>query len=511
MRRRNFIRTGALSTIPIWIPGLKMNATALPFLFPPTDNDKILVLVQLNGGNDGLNCVIPRDQYSALNLLRPNILIPEKSVLHIEDHVGLHPSMTGMQNLYQDEKMTIIQAVGYPNQDRSHFRSTDIWTTGSDANEYLSTGWIGRQFSLDHPEYPSGYPAPGFEDPFALTMGSYVSETCQGPIGNFSLAVNDPFSLSPIPEGEIGQIPDTPYGDELRFIIDSLYQTNEYAGVIQQAAQSGSNQASYPDDNRLAQQLKNVALLISGGLKTKVYVVTLGGFDTHSGQVETDTKEGDHAQLLSQLSAAMEAFQSDLELSGNENRVVSMTFSEFGRQIRSNDSLGTDHGNAAPLFLFGSCVKHGVIGANPLLSVDSEPQAGVEMQVDFRSVYGTLLKDWLGLTEEEVYQVFYKDLQFLPLLNDCGVQTSTNDQFDQNSLVKVYPNPASSFVTITWPPSTDKWKIMVNNMAGKQVASWNGVNTNGIFQGDIHGLPGGKYLITILQGNNRFTSSFVKL
>jgi len=198
MKRRNFFRTSALTAVPVVVNGLRLNAVPFPFMMSGgQDNDRVLVLIQLNGGNDGLNTVIPKDQYSAMSQLRPNIMIPEGSVLTIEDKIGLHPSMTMVRDMYMDGKMGIIQGVAYPNQDRSHFRSTDIWTTGSGSTEYLSTGWLGRYFYNDHPDYPEGYPNTEFDAPFALTMGSLVSETCQGPLTNFSLALNDPFALTP--------------------------------------------------------------------------------------------------------------------------------------------------------------------------------------------------------------------------------------------------------------------------------------------------------------------------
>ena len=151
MKRRNFLRTGALTSVPVLLNGMKLGAVPFPFSGPGPENDRVLVLIQLNGGNDGLNCVIPLDQYSALSAVRPNILIPEANVLQIESSLGLHPSMSLMRDMYMEGQMAIVQGVGYPNQDRSHFRSTDIWTSGSKANDYVSTGWLGRYFYEDHP------------------------------------------------------------------------------------------------------------------------------------------------------------------------------------------------------------------------------------------------------------------------------------------------------------------------------------------------------------------------
>ena len=493
--------------------GLRVGAVPFPFLFnQDPNNDRVLVLIQLNGGNDGLNCVIPVDQYSALSIVRPNILIPESSVLPVESGIGFHPSMAKMQQLYQDGKMSVVQGVGYPNQDRSHFRSTDIWTSGSGANEYLSTGWLGRFFNDGHPDYPEGYPNAENDAPFALTMGSLVSETCQGPLTNFSLALNDPFALAPLSEGQTGDFPDNNYGKELRFLIDAIAQTNAYSGVILDAANGGANLATYPTGNRLAQQLKNVALLISGGLKTKVYIVSLGGFDTHSAQVGADTTQGNHATLLSQLSETVHAFQEDLKLMGKEDKVLTMTFSEFGRQIRSNDSLGTDHGNAAPLLLFGPCVKPGILGDNPQIIPDSDPQEGVAMQYDFRSVYASILRDWLSMSEDDIRSILNPEVQFLPLIEGCSLMTSIQQEVFVDVQMKVYPNPATDATSIEWLSNGSAWTATLMDKWGHQIKTWNGprgVNRVVSHSLSLPRIPSGHYYILLKQGNQSVTKGIM--
>ncbi len=492
---------------------MQLGAVPFPFMMGQRpENDRVLVIIQLNGGNDGLNCVIPVDQYSALSNLRQNILIPESSVLGIEATLGLHPAMTGLQELYGEGKMGIVQGVGYPDQNRSHFRSTDIWSSGSAANEFESTGWLGRYFNEGHPLYPEGYPNSEYEAPFALTMGSLVSETCQGPLTNYSLALNDPFALGPLSESEVGNLPDNNYGSELRFLIDAIAQTNAYSGVILDAAESGSNQVTYPDGNRLAIQLKNVALLIAGGLKTKVYVCSLGGFDTHSAQVEGDPTEGNHAQLLDQLSSAVNAFQQDLKLLGLDEQVLTMTFSEFGRQIRSNDSLGTDHGTAAPLMLFGSCVKPGVLGENAQIIVDSEPQAGVAMQYDFRSVYATVLKDWIGIDEATIFDILNPEVQFLPIIEGCSLSTAIQQEVFAETHFKLYPNPAYRYTTMEWQSDGKAWTATLLDKWGHEVQVWNGPRSVKQVMSqriNIAPVPSGHYFIHLRQGNQSVTRGIV--
>ncbi|MEP6793337.1 MAG: DUF1501 domain-containing protein [Saprospiraceae bacterium] len=513
MKRRNFLRTGALTSVPVLLNGMKLGAVPFPFMYGAgPENDRVLVLIQLSGGNDGLNCVIPVDQYSALSVLRPNILIPETSVLPIETSLGLHPAMTHMQQLYQDGKMGIVQGVSYPNQDRSHFRSTDIWTSGSSATEYVSTGWLGRYFYNSYPEYPEGYPNADHESPFALTMGSLVSETCQGPITNFSLALNDPFALKPLDEGEIGNFPDNNYGKELRFLIDAIAQTNAYSDVILNAAEGGANNVDYPTTNRLAGQLKNVALLISGGLKTKVYIVSLGGFDTHSGQTDDDHTQGNHATLLGQLSEAMGLFQQDLKLAGLDEKVITMTFSEFGRQIKSNDSVGTDHGTAAPLMLFGPCVKPGVLGDNAQIDTGADPQEGVALQYDFRSVYGTVLKDWLGMSEKDVKAILSPDIQFLPLIEGCSIFTAIQNEVFKDVHFKIYPNPAANNTTLEWLSNGEPWSATMMDKWGHAIKSWTGskgVNSLVSQKVNLPDVPNGHYFIHLKQGNQSVTRGVV--
>ena len=355
MKRRKFLHnTGSAITLPILLNGLNVGVIKKSSFFNSMiDSDRVLVLINLVGGNDGLSMIIPKDQQSQLAMVRPDLKIPDASILDIEDTVGLHPVMTGIQNLYQQEFVSIVQSVGYPNQNRSHFRSTDIWSTASPSDEVWKTGWLGRHFEQDHAEFPDGYPNNDNPDPFAITIGALVSDTCQGTIANFSMAILDPANLTTLATGGEDEVPDTPYGEQLTFLRTAIDQTNQYSDTITTAANAGTNMAAYPADNRLAKQLEVVANLISGDLKTNVYVVSLGGFDTHANQVDGDSSTtGQHAALLNTLSEAIASFQEDINLQGLGERVLGMTFSEFGRRIRANDSLGTDHGTAAPLMPF---------------------------------------------------------------------------------------------------------------------------------------------------------------
>jgi len=477
MKRRHFLKTTSLAaTVPVFVNGMAVNAIANSSIFSAIngDSDRVLVLIQLNGGNDGLSTILPLDQYDNLANLRGNILIPENSALNLEDNVGLHPNLGGIKDIYDDGKMTIVNSVGYPTQNRSHFRSTDIWMSGSAADEIKTTGWLGGYFDSQYENFPTDYPNADCPDPFAITIGSQVSATCQGMNGNFSMAINDPFNLNPLATGGSDDVPNTPYGEELTFLRLAIEQSNAYADVITDAADLGTNMVDYPADNALAQKLKNVALMIAGGLRTKVYIVSLGGFDTHANQTTEDSPvAGEHAVLMSTLSSAIAAFQADIQALGLGERVLGMTFSEFGRRIRSNASFGTDHGDAAPLILFGNCVNPGIVGENPTIGTPDQVDTlqGIEMQYNFRNIYGSVLMDWFEATEDDVKNLLFADFEYMPVLNPCELIDSTDDtQIPSIVKVKAAPNPFSKETILSFESGHEHVDLRIMNSIGQEVA-----------------------------------------
>ena len=420
-------------------------------LLATSTNDKVLVIIQLSGGNDGLNTVIPLSEYSNYNNARSNIAIPENKVLKLTgvDATGIHPAMTSMQNLYADGKLNIVQSVGYPKPSYSHFRATDIWMSGSDSDEYLNTGWAGRFLNYENPGYPDNYPTKEKPDPLAIQIGSLASLTCQGPAVNMALSVSDPSSFYNLIDGTNATVSNTNSGYELSFLRGVAKQTNLYTARIKAASDSVTKQVTYPN-NSLASQLKIVARLIKGGLQTKVYMVNYGGFDTHAGQVvASDTTTGTHANLLKVLSDAVAAFQSDMSGLEIEDRVIGMTFSEFGRRIQSNASGGTDHGSAAPLFLFGKNVRGGVFGNNPSIPASVTVNDNIPYQYDFRTVYNTILQNWFCVNDTGQTEVLTKAYPILPLINAsvCGVN-DPNSAFSKEALIYNYPNPFTNFTKI---------------------------------------------------------------
>ena len=426
MKRRTFLRNTLPVLLPSLINGFSIKALASsPFLQSLTrnmDSDHVLVLIQLNGGNDGLNMVIPLEFYSVYQAARPNIAIPEDKILRLEgyDKTGLHPAMPELQQLFQCGQLKIIQGVSYPQPNFSHFRATDIWLTGADAGQVLSTGWAGRYLNYQYPHFPENYPNATMPDPLAIQVGSLVSPALQGPSLTMGMAISNPESFYNLIDDKIKAVPDTRAGDQMAYIRAMSAKTDQYAGVIKAAAQKVKKQSDkYPaaGKNPLADQLKIVARLVAGGLRTKVYLVSLGGFDTHAKQVEAaDTTTGNHAKLLAKLSEAIGAFQDDCQFLQINNRVTGMTFSEFGRRIKSNASGGTDHGAAAPVFLFGEGIEPGILGNNPILPANATVNDNIAMQYDFRAIYATLLQHWLEVDANASASVLLRNYPLLPLI-----------------------------------------------------------------------------------------------
>ncbi|HIP31478.1 MAG TPA: DUF1501 domain-containing protein [Crocinitomicaceae bacterium] len=515
MKRRNFVKNMALASagVPILLNELKFQSVAKRlFSVSGAADDRVLVIIRLNGGNDGLNMVIPRDQYANLTIQRNNILIPENSVLPLTAQTGLHPSMTGLQGMYNSGKLGVIQNVGYPTQNRSHFRSMDIWSSGLiDTN--ATTGWLGRDFDNHYPNYPTAYPTTQYPDPFAISMGYEVSSTCQGLMANFSHAVKDPFEVYNL--NNSGAVDDgTYFGSHMDYLTTLIAQANAYGSQINDSANAGNTLSTlYDPTNPLANQLKYVAQMISGGLQTKVYILNVNEFDTHGEQVlSTNSEQGKHADLLKKVSDAVAAFQDDLALLGLEQRVAGMTFSEFGRQVSSNASYGTDHGDAAPMFLFGSCLDFGIMGPNPIIGNTIVPQEGVPMQIDFRDVYASILKDWFGVPTNEIQPLFEHTVTYYNLLGACSVGLEEEELTKAQALV--YPNPSFGNSSVRFVAENEWVKIDVYDIQMKKVAT---IFDGNLSQGEhdilmeLRDLKSGEYFVQIQKESGNVNTKLLKM
>ena len=467
MKRRNFIKTTAAASIPLLLKGIPVmassemeNNTLEKMALAAVNCGKILVIVQQNGGNDGLNTVLPIDQWSSLVNARSSILMPQSSVLPLANNLttGLHPAMAEMKTMYDNGKLMIVQGVSYPNPNFSHFRATDIWFTGSDSNVVLESGWLGRALDIKYPNYPNGYPTTDMPDPLAIQIGSTLPFSLQGPNMNMGYCAPNPNTLLNVINGITDPAPNSDYGHELSFIRLMKDQSNVYKTVIQNAYNTTLNTSTtYPTNNSLGDQLKIVAKLINGGLKTPIYIVNHPKtHDTHDNQVsDTDKTQGTQATNLTILSQAISAFQQDLTAMGKDSLVTGMTFSEFGRRIISNGSLGTDHGSAAPVIFFGAALNTsptqvagteypvaGMIGTSPVLPTNATVSDQVPMQFDYRQLYTTVMQDWLCMTEAEASQVLGNTFLKLPIFNSTLMSTINFEEEMHKSII-LYPNPCT--------------------------------------------------------------------
>lgn len=477
----------ALNHVPVKILAQQSPLTRLARL---ANNDRVLIILQMHGGNDGLNMLVPVDNYDTYYNRRANIAIPADnsvrkmieldSTLDLDAQVGLHPDMQDLKDMYDRGQVSVIQGVSYKNQSGSHFRGRDIVHMGGGSEDYFSSGWIGRylQKVYEPLQYPDDFPNEEMPDPLAIELGNDVSLVFhqEGNIPTSISLANNPEGFANLinnlegfedegidPRGRPPEfLNESPYGKELNWILDLEDKSEDYAErLVEVFNNAPASSVQYPERypftasnggrNPLSSQLQLIARLLEGGVQTKVFLVRIGGFDTHANQVEAfDPTMGNHAALMYHISSAMSAFQSDLSARGIENRALTVTTSEFGRRISSNGSFGTDHGRGAPMLVFGSGATGGVIGKVPDLS----PEKGnVDMQFDYRQVYSSILLDWMQLDQNTIADdIFFSDFingqsedgttfEKLDIAN--SVITSNEPFFSERyKLEDPYPNPA---------------------------------------------------------------------
>lgn len=358
---------------------------------------KILVLVNLEGGNDGLNTVVPYGDPRYYQV-RPTIAIQPGAVAPLSAVTGLHPALSPLLPRYQSGGMAVVQAVGYPSMDLSHFRGTDIWMSGSSSDQVVETGWLARFFEAMYPDFPNTTP----NAPFGLQQGDSARLPLKGARAQCGVIVDSPESFYSLVLGSYaGEFDDTPPagrgGEELAYVRQVDRESFLYAEAIEAAANAGTNSVEYPNFN-LARQLEAVARLVSGGLETPVYLTATGGYDTHTSQPD------DHADRLNRLARSLDAFLQDLENQGLGDRVLVMTTSEFGRRVEENGDHGTDHGTAAPHFMLGAGVSGGLYGSNPDLQ-NLDWDGNLLVQHDYRQLYATVLSGHFGADPTVVDEV----------------------------------------------------------------------------------------------------------
>ena len=549
MKRRSFVKLSASASALGLFPSelgaaLKLANTSLNC---DISNRKI-VLIELKGGNDGLNTLIPYNNYDYYaGTLRPDIHIPVTDYNNlVVDALNSDPNKdlvfnpalltgtnAGFKGLYQSGMLRVLQSVGYPSANKSHFASIDLWATGNDGNSWdngKESGWLGRFMEEAYSSLlPTNFPL-GIQLGSSNTWLGFHAEHEHGMALNIEGQNSQNFYT--VLSGLAGQAPDnipqgTHYGSELQYIVNTDSAANTYAEAIENAfnANGSENLASYPDTD-LADQLKTVARLIRGGIETKVYMVTIGGFDTHNAQnAESGKIGGKHTELLTELSAAVDAFMADINTDSVGDDVVGLTFSEFGRKAKQNGNLGTDHGEIAPMFVFGKPVQGGVSGVNVDLTEatgDNNWQIKT-VQHDYRQVFATLMQDFLGAENAVVDNAFFdltnnesfstKKIQGVIkpshyVDSTCYALSSSTDK--NETFWAAYPNPVYDQLFVNPIANNPQVKYAIHNMNGRHIKSGNLDMQLGYAVIDMTALPKGFYTISFRSGEIRETKKIMK-
>ena len=506
-----------------------------------SQNDHVLIFIQMHGGNDGLNTLIPISQYSDYYNLRPNIAIKHtgtRSYIEVdpsvaeEVRVGLHPDMLAFKEMYDQEKVAIVQNVGYPDMNLSHFRGRDVVFMGTDESgqhEYHS-GWMGRYLDNLYPGYPDSYPSETMQDPIGIELSGTLSLAFHRengiPIG---LNIGSPEQfyqlISSVGVDPPITFPESHAGDELRYIMEFEKKSNQYAGRLREVYDAASESTveyrnGYPyaspgRANNLASQLRLIARLLAGGVKTKIFLCRIGGFDTHGEQVEEyDSSLGMHASLLYNMSTAVQDFYSDLESRGIAERVLSITFTEFGRRAYSNESYGTDHGTATPVFVFGTRLNNGIYGENPGLKPEQLHHGNLVYNIDYRQIYTSIIQDWFEGDNDALIKTGFSDWvnTKIPLVSTTG--TAAYHAGSPEEALQIFPNPVGEQMGISFRLNIrGEVTLQIIDNSGRKVksATMEGAYGTNQYRWDLPELKPGFYHLQVVTSGARMTGKFLKL
>ena len=467
--RRGFLRTllgaGAGSVVLANLPVQSLVAGPLVRELIGGPADRVLVLIRLKGGNDGLNTFIPVHDFGTYRERRPDIYVPQSEAIRLTDTLAMHPRMEALRGLWQAGGMQVIRQVGYAPQNLSHFRSSDIWATGSDPGDYTNSGVLGRYLQHTYPDFLQAPP----EIPPAIQiggMGNLLFNNAED--FNYAVSTSDPEQLYNIARTgalyDLADLPDCTYGEQLGYLRAVANTTFRYAAVLADAYERARNAAEYLDDD-LGRQLALVARLLKGGLGTRLFVVEIDGFDTHATQPEL------HAALLGSVAENVASFFRDLSAAGMDRRVLGLTFSEFGRRVEQNGSKGTDHGAAAPVMVFGPALdSNATLGAPPdLNAVDAH--GNLTAEYDFRSVYATVLSRWLCIDDGLVDQLLGKAYPRLEALGlSCQTSVSAGDPGAPGESIYLSARRSGSAVTVTYDVAGARaGSILLHDAAGRKI------------------------------------------
>ena len=509
--RRSFFKTLGLGIGgSMMLGGMKVGATAVSPLtkaLTAADSDRVLVFIRLKGGNDGLNTIVPIYDYSTYANYRSTVRIEESDTFNLNDQFAMPNFMGSLESFWGDGKMKVVHGVGYEDQDLSHFRSSDIWGTGSDASETVESGFLGRYYEEEYPDFLNNPAA----EPLAIQIGSIGNLMFRGSDNTeYAFSVADPEQLYQLAQNgwlhDVNNLPECLYGEQLGFLRAITNSTFTYAGVINDAYTASSNSVAYPNST-LSNQLAMVARLIKGGMGTKVYLVTLDGFDTHALQPEA------HQALLTDLADGITSFYEDLGASGRAEDVMSMTISEFGRRVEQNASDGTDHGAAAPSMFFGpGLAGNGFIGTHPSLT-DLDLAGNMIHNVDYRQLYASVLQNWLCIPESVVDNALLGvSYDRLPLGFECITSVNENDRITLNHKPLYMPGDDVS-IEYTLPSGMDV-QVSLFNIMGQQMALLDGgrkqSGTHRVsIRSKIDHLASGQYIYRIVANGKPYSRSIM--
>ncbi len=533
MKRRDFVKTGAMvgagsMLAPYILKGKPLYKKVDNNKVLSDDDDSIIVILELFGGNDGLNTIIPFDQEDEYNQLRPTLGISKdkatqfgSSDLWFNNALITDIHKDGFINLMDNGQLAVVQGIGYNYPNLSHFQSRDIWHSGitpknEDDFPKLLEGWLGRYFASQLDNFPLEIP----EHPLAIQVDGTVSMLLNSNKGFMGIAVDDPDKFfenganlaSSLPKFEN---PATKYEDEFNYVHVIAQQSEDYAKAVKEAWDAGKSQIKVDYSSGLAQQFRTISALIAGGLKTKVYYVRLSNFDSHAKQADGDGY-GQHWTLLQQVSSAISEFLDDAKQIGYAERVVGMTMSEFGRRPFENGSSGTDHGGGSMQFVFAGSDKYINGGyykeqGAPSLT-DFDEYGNILKNYDFRRVYVDFLETWFKASKEETTAVFGEEMTSLNILNPRSTSVSDSLVINQNIPFTISPNPTRANATIQFElKSADKVQIDIYSILGGKIGTlYKAYTSAGIYSIPVsQNLSTGSYMINLRTKNRSYTQRLI--
>jgi uncharacterized protein (DUF1501 family) len=495
MNRRNFLRTLPIGVAATAVPFMAGRSRASALINSPmlnalansqSETDKVLVVVYLEGGNDGINTIVPFED-PLYHIYRKNLGFTKPEEIDmltwkVRGDLGINPQLNPLKPLWDEGKIAMIQNIGITNPDLSHFKGLDLWNSASDSDLVIPTGWLGRYLESEYPNYPITLP----EDPIAMTMGKLGTPLFRGAHGMTDIQVPDPLTFSAVGDTISGAISDTVGGKELNFVRELMRVSNTYSKRFAELfPKYAVSKVTYPDTD-VAHDLQHVAWCIASGMKTRIYFVHHIGYDTHFNQFSKSPDNQDsHGRKLRDLGQALYPFQRDLEALGVAHKVVTMTYSEFGRRVQENGdwASGTDHGSVAPHFVIGTNVNGDLYGHHPnLAQLDKNGDPFVEYQ--FRQYYAAVLGDWFGVDEDLRTSILSPGRTHAPWDITFDVNGSTEKKHIINTPQKgvqamrpsieasLYPNPAINETVLTIRPEKEAETLVdIFDNAGKHYGS----------------------------------------